>query len=524
MRDPLGECLVVSAAEQRRLDALAVAHGKTQQALVESAGRSAAEWILENAASERAVVVAGPGGNGADALVVARCLRHAGLDVETFLVAAMAELSEPATHALECLSGDGASVLAIDPRGSTPGDLKQLAQAVAGCGTVVDGLYGSGLARPLVGRPAEVVAILNGSGATVVSLDVPSGVIADCADVPGPAVRADVTLAMEFLKPAHLLFPAAEFCGKTEVVPVAYPEVVLEDVQPAARVLRRAGVSRRLPCRPAAGHKGTFGHIVVVAGSTGMMGAAILAGRAALRIGAGLLTMAVPSSQAPTVHAALPEALVVALAEESGCIAPASLSNLSPCLDRADALAIGPGLSRGAGTAAAVRAILGATRCPAVVDADALIALAQDLECVRALRGRAILTPHPGEFALLTGGQAAQIDNDRIAAASRFACEHGVLLVLKGRPTAIGIPDRRVYLNPTGNSGLATGGSGDVLTGILAGLLAGGASLEDAALVGPYVHGLAADLFAVAGSERSLLPSDVIDLLPRALREVEPCA
>jgi NAD(P)H-hydrate epimerase len=514
-----GERIVVTAAEQRRIDALARAGGMDVDDLIESAGKAAAGWILDHATVQRAAVVAGPGGNGADALVVARRLLEAGSDVRAFLFAPSGTVSGPLKRALRRLQTAGGDVTAIDET-----DLGPLERALGWANAAIDGLYGSGLSRPPEGAAAGIVDLLNRAQVLTVSLDVPSGIQADVGDVPGPAVKADVTLAMEFLKPAHLLFPAAALCGRTEVVPVAYPEAVLEDAQPAARVLRRPGASRRLPSRPADGHKGTFGHVVLVAGSTGMMGAAILAGRAALRSGAGLLTLAVPGSQAPTVHAALPEALVVALAEESGCIAPTALADLAPCLDRASVLAIGPGLSRGAGTAAAVRKILGAARCPAVVDADALVALAQDLECVRALRGRAILTPHPGEFALLTGGQVARIDNDRIAAASRFACEHGVLLVLKGRPTAIGIPDGRVYLNPTGNSGLATGGSGDVLTGLIAGLVAGGASLEDAALVGPYVHGLAADLFAAAGSERSLLPSDVIDLLPQAFLEVETCA
>jgi NAD(P)H-hydrate epimerase len=255
-----------------------------------------------------------------------------------------------------------------------------------------------------------------------------------------------------------------------------------------------------------------------------MVGAALLAGRSALRAGLGLLTIGIPASLAATVHSALPEALVVPLAEEDGCLVPDAVAQLEPSFGHVDVLAIGPGLSRSEGTCEAVYAALEAYDGPVVVDADALYATSQRPETLAALAGRAILTPHPGELAFFTGASATEIDRRRVEEAARFAVRHGVITVLKGRPTVIAFPGGTRYLNPTGNAGLATGGSGDVLTGLLAGLLAGGATLEDAALVGPYVHGVAAELFSLDHSERSLLPSDVIELLPRAFREIERCA
>lgn len=513
------EWLVVSAAEGRRIDALAVDRGVSEGALVESAGRSAAEWILANLKVERAVVFAGPGGNGADALVVARRLRERGTDVDAFLLASDAAPSRPAALALAMLLDAGGEALPVGPETLAP-----LEEALSRADVVVDGLYGSGLSRPLGGPAEAIVELMNRAAKLVVSLDVPSGISADCGDVAGTAVGADVTLAMEFLKPAHLFFPAAGLCGRIDVVAVAYPEEARAAAAPWARALSRDGVRQRLPQRPPAGHKGTFGHILLVAGSSGMTGAAILAGRAALRAGAGLLTMAVPASQAASVHAALPEALVASLAEESGHIVPAAVAGLDAAFRRATVLAIGPGLARDEGACVAVRAAIHAFDGHVVVDADGLFALARHPESVRELAGRAILTPHPGEFSTLTGIAAAEADRHRVAVASEFATKSGVILVLKGRPTAIGLSDGKVYLNPTGHAGLAKGGSGDVLTGIIAGLLASGASLEDAALVGPYIHGLAADLFAIRGSERSLLPSDVVNLLPQAFLEAETCA
>ena len=524
-----GEWLVVTAAEQRRIDALAVACGASEDALVESAGRSAAEWILANLEAERAVVLAGPGGNGADALVVARCLRRSGINVESFLFSPQGPPSRSAMHALALLRDEGGSAFALshadaDSGSLTCADLGHVGEALRAADLVIDGLYGAGLSRPLDGAAATIVLLLNESGARVVSLDVPSGVAADEGEVYGPAVRADVTLAMEFLKPAHLFFPAAGLCGRTDVVEVAYPEKAQDGMVPRARVLTGDGVRLRLPKRSPAGHKGTFGHVLLVAGSAGMTGAAILAGRAALRAGTGLLTLAVPASQVAAAHAGLPEALVVSLAEESGHIVPAAVADLGAAFGRARVLAIGPGLSRDEEASAAALAVIHGFDGPVIADADALYALARCPGGVRELAGRAILTPHPGEFGTLTGIDAAEVDGNRVDVASEFATANGVIVVLKGRPTAIGFPDGKIYLNPTGHAGLAKGGSGDVLTGIVAGLLAGGASLEDAALVGPYVHGLAADLFAVHGSERSLVPSDVVELLPQAFLEVEKCA
>ena len=513
------ERIVVTAAEQRRIDALARAGGMDVDELIENAGKAAAEWILDHATVQRAAVVAGPGGNGADALVVARQLLAAGTDVRAFLFAPSGPVSEPVKRALRRLQSAGGGATDIDGM-----DLGPLERAVGWANVAIDGLYGSGLSRPLEGTAVGILDLLNQAQVLTVSLDVPSGIQADVGDVLGPAVKADVTLAMEFLKPAHFLFPASGLCGNVAVVSVDYPPDALAGVMPWARVLDRVGGKQRLPLRPPTGHKGTFGHVLLLAGSRGMVGAALLAGRSALRAGLGLLTIGIPASLAATVHAALPEALVVPLAEEDGCLAPDAVAQLAPSFGRVDALAIGPGLSRSEGTCEAVCATLEAYSGPVVVDADALYALSRHREILVTLAGRAILTPHPGELAAFTGGSATEIDGRRVEEAARFAAGHGVITILKGRPTVIAFPEGKLYLNPTGNAGLATGGSGDVLTGLVAGLIAGGASLEDAALVGPYVHGVAAQLFSLDRSERSLVPSDIVELLPRAFREIERCA
>ncbi|MDD5646431.1 MAG: NAD(P)H-hydrate dehydratase, partial [Candidatus Bipolaricaulis sp.] len=387
----------------------------------------------------------------------------------------------------------------------------------------VDGLFGTGLSRPLDGLAASTIRAWNAASIRTVSLDVPSGALSDSGDIAGPLVSSDVTLAMEFLKTVHLLFPAASRCGSVAVVPVDYPDDVRQRIHPLARVLERSGIAHRLPPRPADGHKGTFGRVLVVAGSVGMTGAAILVCRGALRVGAGLVVLAIPASLDPILELALPEVITVPVPETGGRLGPAALGALRDELARADVLAIGPGLSRAPDVVKATLALLREFRGPCVVDADALYALSREPELVSSLAVRGLLTPHPGELALLTGESAGALAHDRMDATRAFVESRGVTTVLKGRPTVIGLRGGDVYLNPTGNTGLATGGSGDVLTGILAGLIGGGASIADAALVGPYLHGMAAESFASDRSERSLLPSDVIDLLPSVLREVEQC-
>ena len=505
---------VLRAADQRALDERVVTSGIERDALMESAGTSAAEWILVHLRPRRVAVLVGPGGNGGDALVVARRLHEAGVDVRSFALTSLGECA-PATRRMGArLEGAGA-----EPARPVSGD--ELAEAFDRADCVVDGLFGSGLGRPMSDEAVRIVERLNAVGAKTVSLDLPSGLASDSGEMPGDAVCADVTLAMAFLKPAHLLYPAAGHCGDTAVVDVAYPESVLRTAEPWARVCERTGIRNRLPVRCPDGHKGTFGRVLVLAGSIGMTGAAILCCRAALRAGAGLVHLAGPASLNPILETALSEVITIPLPDENGHLVSIEDARLQEAIERADVLAVGPGLSRDPATLDAVRAIVERFPGPMVVDADGLHALSGHEGMLTRLAGRAILTPHPGELAVLTGEPPERIDAARRDHAHCFATEHGIVLVLKGRPTAIGLPDGGVYLNPTGNDGLASGGSGDVLTGLIAGFAAGGISLGDAALAGTYVHGLAAEVFGRDRAARSLIPSDVLDLMPEVLREVE---
>ena len=510
------EELVLTSEGQRAIDQRAVASGVSSAALMESAGRSAAELICRSLHWKRVVVVAGRGGNGGDALVVARYLHQAGMSISAFAVCAAEQFSETTATMAQRLEQAAPGRLQ-----SLTDDLDPLKKALKEADGLIDGLFGSGLDRGLSGRFSEVVEIINAARAQTVSLDLPSGLPSDRGRPFDGAVRADFTIAMEFLKPAHLLYPARSYCGNILLARVAYPQGVLADLVPLARVLERAGARALIPARPPNGHKGTFGRVLVVAGSIGMSGAAILCAKGALRAGAGLVTVACPAAINPIIETALTEAITLPLPDEEGHLTPAAIGTLSSALDRADVVAIGPGLSRQSSVGQLVLALLEKIQVPIVLDADGLFHLAPHLDGLKDSSGRIVLTPHPGELSHLIDRPADQIDANRIEVTRAFAAEHGVVLLLKGRPTAIGTPDGEVYLNPTGNTGLATGGSGDVLTGLVAGFLAGGARPADAAVLGAYLHGYAADSLARNIAERSILPSDLIDVLPAVIAEVE---
>ena len=507
---------ILTAAQQRWLDEASVRAGTSADKLMESAGTHAADWILSHLHPDSAVLLAGPGGNGGDAFVVARRLQQAGVTVRTFARRRMDLHSRLTRTMADRLTDLGEE---IDVLGT---DLSLLDTVMEGADCVIDGLFGSGLSRPLVGEDENLIELLNDKTVPIVSLDLPSGLPSDSGKVLGAAVRADVTLAMGFYKPSHWLYPAADQCGDVRIVSVDYPQETVSHISPTARVHDSEAIATLLPFREPAGHKGTFGHILAVVGSQGMTGAAILCARGALRAGAGLVTLALPETIAPVVQAAVPEAITVPLSDGDGrLVDPLVLERLRPAMERADVLAIGPGLSRDPGTMELVRRIIAAFSGKLVIDADAIHAFIGHDDLLAGLAGRAVLTPHPGEFGALIGSSARDIDENRLAQVGDFVSRHALTLVLKGRPTVIGLPDRQMVVNPTGNTGLATGGSGDVLTGLMAGFIAGGSSLPDAAVTAPFIHGLAADRWAAAFSERSLTPSDVLDELPIILKELE---
>ena len=512
---------VLTAEQMRRVDARAIAElGIPGPVLMENAGRGAAEALLA-ALPERGLrarglgvaIVCGRGGNGGDGFVVARRLKRAGARPEVWLAADPDELRGDAAVKFAEMRRAGIAARRV-------GDVATTAVALARADVVVDALLGTG-AR---GRPTELVAALieaiNASGRPVAALDLPSGVPADGGAPAGSAVRAWMTPTFAGLKLGLVIGSGVELAGRVVVVPIGVPEAeVARDVH--TFLLDAGDVAPLFPRRARDSHKGTYGHLLVLAGSVGKAGAAGLCARAALRAGVGLVTVGTAASVQPTVAVLSPEAMTEPLAETpTRTVALQAREAITTLAEARSAVAIGPGFGLDDETRSLVRTLVATLPRPMVVDADALTAVADQLDVLRKAPAPRVLTPHPGEMARLLGASVADVQRERIDVARSFARIHSVHVVLKGARSVVAAPDGQVSVNPTGNAGMASGGTGDVLTGIVGALLARGLEPGRAAMAAVYLHGLAGDVAAERVGEEALIASDVIDALGEAFRRL----
>ena len=506
---------VFTADEMRRLDARAIAELKIPGArLMENAGAGAARLIAEEFAplrGTRVVVVCGKGNNGGDGFVVARHLRARGAKTQVFLIGRRGDLKGDAAGALARWRGRVEEILAEPALGG-------LKRALAQSQVIVDALLGTGLTGPAQGLMAGVIELMNGAGHPVVALDLPSGLGSDRGELLGPTVRAALTPTFGGWKRSLLLYPGAAQAGRVAVVDIGIPAAE------AARgittfLLEERDIRRHFPRRSTDAHKGSYGHLLVVAGSAGMTGAAALAGRAALRSGAGLVTIATGASQQPVVAALGMEYMTEPCAETAAqSLSLKARERILELAGRMDAVALGPGLGLDPETQDLSRQLIAEAPRPMVVDADALSALGGHLDALDRAPAPRLLTPHPGEMARMLGVSVSQIQADRFESVRSFCVGHRVSLALKGAGTVIGAPDGRLIVNPTGNPGMAKGGSGDVLTGMVGAFLARGLEPEAALQAGCYLHGLAGDLACAEWGEEATIAGDIIEAIPAALR------
>lgn len=496
---------VLTAAQMREAELAAEARcGLPSALLMENAGRGLAD-VARSVAGERGrfIVLCGPGNNGGDGLVAARFLREAGASVAVALVGDAAKLTPEARRNLTALQAFGVAPVAVDALPEPgPGDV------------VVDALFGTGLSREPAGPFADAIARMlrwREAGAKVVAADVPSGLQSDTGVAFEPCAVADVTVSFGFLKRGQVLEPGASLCGEVRRVDIGLGGDAEKAITgPELRLVEESDARGALPVRREDTHKGTYGHVLVVAGSRGKSGAAAMVARSALRSGAGLVTVATRGDVLDVVLGYAPEVMGVPL-DATGPLGLADVEAVAAAAAKKDALVIGPGIPRGPETVNFLGELLARIDCPAVLDADALNAAAEDLSVLRRAKAPLLLTPHPGEMARLTGKSTKDIQAHRVDVAREFAMTHGVTLVLKGARTLIAHPDGSVYVNPTGNPGMASGGTGDALAGICGALLAQGLRLPDAAWTAVYAHGLAGDLAARRTGLLGLTAGDLIE-------------
>ncbi len=491
--------------------------GVTTLLLMDAAGRSVAGAAVRmvSRVGARAVVVAGKGNNGGDGLVAARLLLAAGWRVTVLLLGRDADVTGDAAANLLAARRAGVEIANLDST-AVPG----LRGVMAGADLIIDGLFGTGFKGPVVGLAAKTIDAINNSGRPVLAIDIPSGVLGDTGAVEGPAVHATATVTMGLPKIGLILPPGAAHAGRIWVADVGHPRRLIDSARMRTTLATRASVDAAIPVRRLDAHKGDFGRVLIVAGSVGHTGAAVLTVLGGVRAGAGLVTVGVPAAAYPIVGPAVIEGMPVPLADLDGALAPEAADQILDLAASADVVACGPGLSKLPGPAAVVRRLVAECPRPLVLDADALNILAGLAGDLPAARSPLVLTPHPGEMARLLQARTEEIQRHRLQVARVAAERFRAVVVLKGARTIVADPGGEAVVIPTGNPGMATGGMGDVLTGVIAALIGQGLTPFAASWVGAYLHGLAGDLAAAARGPAGILAREVADALPVALGAV----
>lgn len=510
---------LVTASQMANIDKRAIQEiGIPGLVLMERAGRAVVKAlyeILPDVSGRRIVVVCGKGNNGGDGFVVARLLKEKQALVSAFLLASKDEVRGDALANLQKAIAVGVKVQELVDN-SQIGTLTHVLERSSG---VVDAIFGTGFKGAATGIPALAIEAINSSCKPVIAVDIPSGLSTDTGKAEGPCIKADVTVTFGLPKVGQVFYPGKTLCGRLVIADIGFPKEAVDTEDSTLELFLQEDVVKLLPDRPPDAHKGKFGRIIIIAGSTGMTGAATLSALAATRIGAGLVTVGIPESLNDILEVKLTEAMTKPLPEirKKRCLALRSLGEIRQLTSKANCLALGPGLSTHRETVELVKRILRTENLPIVVDADGLNALTGEASILKERTGDTVVTPHAGEFSRMTGQPIEAILEDPIRSARDFASEYGLTTVLKGAPTVIATSDGKVCVNSTGNSGMATGGSGDVLTGIIVGLIGQDLSCADAAKLGVFLHGLAGDIAACEKSSMGLIAGDIADSIPKTI-------
>lgn len=509
--------ILLTAQEMQAVDAFAIEQmGIPGRLLMENAGRLVAEAILRyfaQAVGQGVLLACGPGNNGGDGFVTARYLSQAGVRVQILCLCTKDAYKGDSLANLRLLEDIPVNFCTSET------ELSALHQMLQNCGLVVDAIFGTGLKREVTGLFAKIISAINSAKIPVVAVDIPSGLSADSGTPLGIAVRADLTVTMQYPKLGHFLAQGPEFCGKFQWVDIGIPQRALKSISPQHSLVALETARNLLKPRPRTGHKGSFGHALILAGSQGKYGAGLLASRGALRSGAGLVSLACSAEMQRVLVQSLPEAMSVLLEEDWDL--KHGWQVVTKAARGKKAVGIGPGFGLTGHRMRLLLETIEELEMPMVVDADALSALAQDPAPLSRARGMRILTPHPGEMARLVNLSVSDVQADRVGITRDLAQKYGCYIVLKGAGTVIAAPDGRVAINSTGNPGMGAGGMGDVLTGIIAGLLAQGYGPWEASLLGVFGHGMAGDRLSEKNGPFGFFASEVADELPQVWKELD---
>lgn len=470
-----------------------------------------ASSLLEGKEEPHITVIAGNGNNGGDALAVTRHLLSMGYAVSVYSMTDIEQLSGDVFTNAQILKNLGMNIPVI----STEESLNRLKKSCLESDLVIDGLFGTGLNRDAEGIWSEVIDVINNYSPLILSIDIASGVDGLTGKIRGNCVKADVTVTFFLPKTGMVQQPGASYMGELSVVDIGIPYALAEEYE-TPQLMEKDDIRGLMPERPVEGHKGTFGKVLMVAGSQGMAGAAYLSAVSSYRAGSGLVKMAIPQTIINPLSILLPEAVLASLPEDDTTL----LKHIKRLIADADAVLVGPGLSATDATMKLLEAVIDYCDKPMVLDADALNLISKNKSLLERLRCEAIITPHPLEMSRLTGMSVPDIQNNRIDIAKSFADEFGLTVVLKGAGTIIAANDGRTVINSTGNQGMATAGSGDVLSGVITSLLGQGLPPYEAAVAGVYLHGLAGDFAAREIGEAGVMASDIASNLPKAIKNV----
>ena len=523
--------ILVTAAEMQEMDRQTIeTQGIPGLELMEKAGCGATRVLLDQLGDQAKAgvgIICGKGNNGGDGFVIARCLAEKGIDVSVYLLAKTAALKGDAATNHERLLPLNIGVIEIPDENTFAKTKSRLSNH----GLLVDAILGTGLTsdvRGLFKTVIDFINALNSTGIAVFAVDIPSGLNADTGQPCGTCIRAQSTATFGLAKIGHFTYPGAEYTGSLEIIDIGIPGAVVQAVGPKQYLMTPEQIRTYLHPRSPDAHKGRTGHLLVIAGSTGKTGAAAMTGVSAMRAGAGLVTLGIAERLNPILETQVLEVMTEPLPEtQNGVLATGAAENIKKLAAGKTCLAIGPGIGQAEETQNLVRKIISQSRVPIVIDADGLNNIAGQTQLLKNLKIPAVLTPHPGEMARLMDVTPAEVQKNRLQSARDFATNLGVHLVLKGAATVIAHPDGSAYINPTGNPGMASGGMGDVLTGVLAGFITQGFTPEAASHAAVYLHGAAADTLAKTTGPIGYLAGEVMNAIPgeiKKLLEADPAA